>query len=129
MEITVEIAKDVRVRVARATISDLVNKPGQTKAANDTGASTVSSGEKDRADVPALRQERGLTELCCASSWSIWSIIAVCIARVIFQPSNLFPRADGAYHRLAAPSGDQSRPRSAGGSASSPHEVGVDDWS
>ena len=41
----VEIAKDVRVRVARSTISDMVNKPGQATPANDTGASSAG-GEK-----------------------------------------------------------------------------------
>ena len=44
--VMVEIAKDVRVRVARSTISDLVNKPGQAKAANDTGAVSGGGGEK-----------------------------------------------------------------------------------
>lgn len=44
--VMVEIAKDVRVRVARSTISDLVNKPGQAKPANDTGAGSAASGEK-----------------------------------------------------------------------------------
>ena len=44
--VMVEIAKDVRVRVARSTISDVVNKTGQTKPANDTGSSSTSSGEK-----------------------------------------------------------------------------------
>ncbi|MDH3663284.1 MAG: preprotein translocase subunit YajC [Alphaproteobacteria bacterium] len=44
--VMVEIAKDVRVRVARSTISDLVNKPGQAKPANDTGASSAAGGEK-----------------------------------------------------------------------------------
>jgi preprotein translocase subunit YajC len=44
--VIVEIAKDVRVRIARSTISDLVDKPGQAKAANDSGTSAVSSGEK-----------------------------------------------------------------------------------
>ncbi|MGI9451672.1 MAG: preprotein translocase subunit YajC [Geminicoccaceae bacterium] len=44
--VMVEIAKDVRVRVARSTISDVVNKTGQTKPANDTGSSSVSSGGK-----------------------------------------------------------------------------------
>jgi len=42
----VEIAKDVRVRVARATISDMVSKPGQAKAANDSSPSTAEGGEK-----------------------------------------------------------------------------------
>ena len=36
--VMLEIAKDVRVRVARSTISDLVNKPGQATPANDTGS-------------------------------------------------------------------------------------------
>lgn len=44
--VMVEIAKDVRVRVARSTISDLVNKTGQAKPANDTGSGTVESGGK-----------------------------------------------------------------------------------
>ncbi len=44
--VLVEIAKDVRVRVARSTISDVVNKPGQAKAANDAGSPSVVSGEK-----------------------------------------------------------------------------------
>ena len=44
--VMVEIAKDVRVRVARSTISDLVNKPGQAKAANDSSSSTVEGGQK-----------------------------------------------------------------------------------
>lgn len=42
----VEIAKDVRVRVARSTISDMVNKPGQATPANDTGTSGAAGGEK-----------------------------------------------------------------------------------
>jgi preprotein translocase subunit YajC len=42
--VVVEIAKDVRVRVARSTISDLVNKTAQARPANDTG--TSSGGEK-----------------------------------------------------------------------------------
>lgn len=42
----VEIAKDVRVRVARPTISDVVNRTAQSaQPANDTG-STGGSGEK-----------------------------------------------------------------------------------
>ncbi|MGH1481546.1 MAG: preprotein translocase subunit YajC [Geminicoccales bacterium] len=42
----VEIAKDVRVRVARTTISDVMNKTAQTaKPANDTGGA-VDTGEK-----------------------------------------------------------------------------------
>ena len=44
--VVVEIAKDVRVRIARSTISDLVNKPGQAKAANDAGSTSSTSGEK-----------------------------------------------------------------------------------
>ncbi len=44
--VMVEIAKDVRVRVARSTISDVVNKPGQTAAANDGAASAGGGGEK-----------------------------------------------------------------------------------
>lgn len=44
--VMVEIAKDVRVRVARSTISDIVNKPGQAKAANDTGSSSAAGGAK-----------------------------------------------------------------------------------
>lgn len=43
--VIVEIAKDVRVRVARATIQDLVNKTGQASPANDAGAS-AGGGEK-----------------------------------------------------------------------------------
>lgn len=43
--VVVEIAKEVRVRVARSTISDVVNRPGQTKPANDASAS-ASGGEK-----------------------------------------------------------------------------------
>ncbi len=43
----VEIAKDVRVRVARSTISDVVNKTAQPgKPANDTGGAAAGSGEK-----------------------------------------------------------------------------------
>lgn len=44
--VMLEIAKDVRVRVARSTISDVVNKPGQAKPANDTGAASAPGGEK-----------------------------------------------------------------------------------
>ena len=43
--VMVEIAKDVRVRVARSTISDVVNKPGQAQPANDTGAASAG-GQK-----------------------------------------------------------------------------------
>jgi len=43
--VMVEIAKDVRVRVARATISDIVNKTGQASPANDTSASS-DGGQK-----------------------------------------------------------------------------------
>lgn len=44
----VEIAKDVRVRVARSTISDVINPAAQpAKPANDTGgAGAANSGEK-----------------------------------------------------------------------------------
>ncbi|MGI9450108.1 MAG: preprotein translocase subunit YajC [Geminicoccaceae bacterium] len=43
----VEIAKDVRVRVARQTISDVIDKTAQIgKPANDTGSTAASSGEK-----------------------------------------------------------------------------------
>lgn len=43
----VEIAKDVRVRVARSTISDVVNKTAQApKPANDTSGSSDGSVEK-----------------------------------------------------------------------------------
>lgn len=42
----VEIAKDVRVRVARSTISDVVDKTKQAQPANDTGAGAASGGEK-----------------------------------------------------------------------------------
>ncbi len=43
----VEIAKDVRVRVARSTISDVVNKTMQQgKPANDTGGAVAGGGEK-----------------------------------------------------------------------------------
>ncbi len=44
--VTVEIAKDVRVRVARSTISDVVNKPGQAKPANDTGDASAAGGQR-----------------------------------------------------------------------------------
>ncbi|MGI9511238.1 MAG: preprotein translocase subunit YajC [Geminicoccaceae bacterium] len=44
--VMLEIAKDVRVRVARSTISDLVNKPGQATPANDTGGSSADGGGK-----------------------------------------------------------------------------------
>ena len=44
--VMVEIAKDVRVRVARSTISDLVNKPGQAKPANDAGTPAGGDGAK-----------------------------------------------------------------------------------
>jgi len=44
--VLVEIAKDVRVRVARSTISDLVNKTGQAAPANDTGSSAGGSVQK-----------------------------------------------------------------------------------
>lgn len=44
--VVVEIAKEVRVRVARSTISDLVNRPGQAKPANDTDSASSTSGEK-----------------------------------------------------------------------------------
>ena len=44
--VMVEIAKDVRVRVARSTISDVVNKPGQAKPANDTGDVSAAGGQK-----------------------------------------------------------------------------------
>ncbi|MGI9435343.1 MAG: preprotein translocase subunit YajC [Geminicoccaceae bacterium] len=40
----VEIAKEVRVRVARSTISDVVNKTAQAQPANDTGS--AGGGEK-----------------------------------------------------------------------------------
>ena len=43
----VEIAKDVRVRVARQTISDVIDKTAQVgKPANDTGSAGADSGEK-----------------------------------------------------------------------------------
>ena len=44
--VLVEIAKDVRVRVARSTISDVVNKTAQAKPANDTSSSSAEGGEK-----------------------------------------------------------------------------------
>lgn len=44
--VVVEIAKEVRVRVARSTISDLVNRPGQAKPANDTDSTSSTSGDK-----------------------------------------------------------------------------------
>jgi preprotein translocase subunit YajC len=44
--VVVEIAKDVRVRVARSTISDVVNKTTQAKPANDTGSSSAAAVEK-----------------------------------------------------------------------------------
>lgn len=44
--VMIEIAKDVRVRVARSTISDVVGKPGQNKPANDTGTPAAAGGEK-----------------------------------------------------------------------------------
>ena len=43
--VVVEIAKDIRVRIARSTVSDVLNKGGQAKAANDTGG-TVDAGQK-----------------------------------------------------------------------------------
>ena len=43
----VEIAKDVRVRVARSTISDVMNKTAQApKPANDTSSAATGSVEK-----------------------------------------------------------------------------------
>ncbi len=63
----VEIAKDVRVRVARSTISDVVNKTAQSaQPANDTGAFRRRWRE-DRADVSAFRQEIRLLRRCCVS--------------------------------------------------------------
>lgn len=44
--VIVEIAKDVRVRVARSTISDVVNKTAQAKPANDAGSSSAQGSEK-----------------------------------------------------------------------------------
>jgi preprotein translocase subunit YajC len=44
--VIVEIAKDVRVRVARSTISDVVNKTAQAQPANDTGSSSAAGGQK-----------------------------------------------------------------------------------
>lgn len=43
----VEIAKDVRVRVARPTISDVITRTAQTaKPANDTGGAAADGGGK-----------------------------------------------------------------------------------
>ena len=44
--VVVEIAKDVRVRIARSTISDVMNKGAQAKTANDTAGGAVDSGQK-----------------------------------------------------------------------------------
>ena len=40
----VEIAKDIRVRVARSTISDLLNKPQAGKAPGDSRAEAGAAG-------------------------------------------------------------------------------------
>ncbi len=44
--VMVEIAKDVRVRIARSTISEVMNKGTQAKAASDTADGTVDAGQK-----------------------------------------------------------------------------------
>ena len=55
----VEIAKDIRVRVARGTISELLNKPAATAAKAPAAAGAHRRHGQDRIDVAAVRQEVG----------------------------------------------------------------------
>ena len=76
-ELLVEIAKDVRVRVARSTISDVLSKP---QPAGETA--TPVAGSQVRAHVAAVRQEVGRARRCCAfpPGRSPWCWASACSA-------------------------------------------------
>ena len=59
-EVEVEIASDVKVRVARATITDILNKtaPVAAKATSDKGASSAADEEEEE-DEESKSKRRG----------------------------------------------------------------------
>ena len=88
-ELLVEIAKDVRVRVARSTISDVLSKPqpaGETAtpvAAEPSPGSCRSCSARSRPRPAMLR----------FSSWKVALVLGICLLGLVYSLPNLFPRA------------------------------------
>ena len=87
-ELLVEVAKDVRVRVARGTISDVLSKPGAGGGAEPAGR---RGWRQDRPDGAAVRQEIAAAMLRFPG-WKIALILGVCLVGLVLSLPNLFPR-------------------------------------